>query len=160
MSDTIPSAGYGNKRASIPDPSSLSEQHSNTKFSPDDSRAYTGGHETYGSGITGGAGFGNKSASNASEFDTSEFRFGNHQDTKPYSGHTGYGSGSTGGAGFGNKTGSFGDQKDSAMGKMMEKIGHVVKSDTMIEKGRAKREEKGLGRDEEVEEKVEEQIRH
>jgi hypothetical protein len=50
------------------------------------------------------------------EVDNSEFRFGNHQDTQPYSGHAGRaGSGSTGGAGYGNKTGSFSETKGTSI---------------------------------------------
>lgn len=65
--------------------------------------------------------------------------------TAPYSNATPMGSGSTAGAGYGNKTGSFGETKDSTVGKMMEKVGQVVHSEKMEERGRAKREEKGFG---------------
>ena len=58
-----------------------------------------------------GPGYGNKRASNAgNDADDTEFRFGTHTDTKPYSGHNDYGSGTTGGAGFGNKTGAFAEK--------------------------------------------------
>ncbi|KAF1997083.1 hypothetical protein P154DRAFT_537408 [Amniculicola lignicola CBS 123094] len=139
-------AGYGNRTNPDLDHNDLVEQHSNTRFGVDHSNAYSGGHETYGSGTTGGAGFGNKTMPSDSTVDNSEFRFGNRDDTQPYSGHAGrHGSGSTGGAGFGNKTGSFGESKDSTMGKVMEKIGTVTHNEKMVEKGRAKREAQGLG---------------
>ena len=51
-------AGYGNRNAPNISPESLEPQHSETRFGRDDSHAYSGGHETYGSGTTGGAGFG------------------------------------------------------------------------------------------------------
>ncbi|PSN74652.1 hypothetical protein BS50DRAFT_581445 [Corynespora cassiicola Philippines] len=139
-------AGYGNRNAPDLDPSDLSTEHSNTRFGRDDSHPYTGGHETYGSGATGGAGFGNKSApSNTDDYENSDLRFGTHSDTKPYSGSTEHGSGTVGGAGYGNKTGSFSESKDSTMGKIMEKAGHVMHNEGLAEKGRAKRETSGFG---------------
>lgn len=60
----------------------------------------------YGSGTTGGAGFGNKTTDDQ-DVDNSDTRFGTAMDTAPYSGSTSHGSGTVGGAGFGNKTGGF-----------------------------------------------------
>ena len=51
-------AGYGNRKMSDLDPNDLTHEHSNTRFGREDSHAYTGGHEKFGSGATGGAGFG------------------------------------------------------------------------------------------------------
>ncbi|OAG04574.1 uncharacterized protein CC84DRAFT_1176776 [Paraphaeosphaeria sporulosa] len=145
-------AGYGNVNAPDLSPSDLETQHSETRFGRDDSHPYSNPHETYGSGTTGGAGFeprGNKSASDAPiDTDNSHFRFGSHQDTSPYSGGTRHGSGSTGGAGYGNKTGSFSKTNDSTLGKVIEKVGHVVKNEGLVEKGHKKRVEAGLGRSE------------
>ncbi|KAF2448964.1 hypothetical protein P171DRAFT_518399 [Karstenula rhodostoma CBS 690.94] len=142
-------AGYGNVNAPDLSPNDLETQHSETRFGRDDSHPYSNPHETYGSGTTGGAGFGNKSAPDAPlDTDNSHFRFGSHQDTSPYSGGTRHGSGSTGGAGYGNKTGSFGESQDSSLGKVLEKVGHAVKNEGLVEKGHAKRVEKGLGRSE------------
>jgi hypothetical protein len=106
-------AGYGNRTAPDLNPEDLSHHHDNTRLGRDDSHPYSGGHETYGSGATGGAGFGNKSAPDPEDLTEqhSNTRFGSHQDTKPYSGSTEHGSGTTGGAGFGNKTGGF-EKKD------------------------------------------------
>ncbi|KAL5397131.1 hypothetical protein PMIN02_002526 [Paraphaeosphaeria minitans] len=138
-------AGYGNVNAPDLSPSDLEPQHSETRFGRDDSRPYSNPHEAYGSGTTGGAGFGNKSAPNAPiDTENSHFRFGSHQDTSPYSGGTRHGSGSTGGAGYGNKTGSFSESHDSTLGKMIEIIGHVIKNEGLVEKGHAKRVEAGF----------------
>lgn len=64
-------------------------------------------------------------------YDNKDIRFGSHESTAPYSGgHPDYGSGSTGGAGFGNKTGSM-ETGDSAVGKMVEKVGGLV-SETVL----------------------------
>lgn len=52
-------AGYGNVNAPDLSPSDLEKQHSETRFGRDDSHPYSNPHETYGSGTTGGAGFGN-----------------------------------------------------------------------------------------------------
>lgn len=98
-------AGYGNRNAPDLNPEDLTHEHSNTRFGRDDSHAYSGGHETYGSGATAGVGFGNKTAPNdTSDYDNSDLRFGSHQETAPYSGGTRHGSGTSGGAGYGNKT--------------------------------------------------------
>ncbi|KAF2270079.1 hypothetical protein CC78DRAFT_190617 [Lojkania enalia] len=137
-------AGYGNRTNSEVAADDLKEHHSNTRYGRLDSNPYTGGHETYGSGATSGAGFGNKSSADPEVTDNSEFRFGSHQNTDPYSGHRKHGSGSTGGAGYGNKTGGFGDSHDSTMGKLMEKAGHVMHNENLAEKGRAKREKNGF----------------
>jgi hypothetical protein len=51
-------AGYGNRTMSDLDPNDLTHEHTNTRFGREDSHAYTGGHEKFGSGATGGAGFG------------------------------------------------------------------------------------------------------
>lgn len=105
-------AGYGNKNAPDLNPEDLTHEHTNTRLDMHTSRdAYSGGHDKFGSGATGGAGFGNKSAPDPEHsMDNSEFRFGSHSNTDPYSGgHAARaGSGSTGGAGYGNKTGEFG----------------------------------------------------
>lgn len=100
-------AGYGNRTAPDLNPEDLVEHHENTRLGRDDSHAYSGGHETYGSGATGGAGFGNKSNSMPDAYDNSDLRFGSHDNTDPYSGKTEHGSGTVGGAGYGNKTGAF-----------------------------------------------------
>jgi hypothetical protein len=93
---------------------------------------------------------GNKRSSSTptADADTSEFRFGSHTDTAPYSNATPMGSGSTGGAGFGNKTGEMaGPSKDSALGKIVEKVGGLMKKEKIVEKGRGMREKKGLGQE-------------
>ncbi|KAK3213979.1 hypothetical protein GRF29_28g1654064 [Pseudopithomyces chartarum] len=51
-------AGYGNRNAPDVTASDLETQHSETRFGRDDSHPYSNPHETYGSGTTGGAGFG------------------------------------------------------------------------------------------------------
>lgn len=66
----------------------------------------------YGSGMTSGAGYGNKSSSHG-EQEMDEFKpsegLGDSMDT--YSGgHDTYGSGATGGAGYGNKSSSYGEE--------------------------------------------------
>ena len=102
--------GYGNRNAPDTSPDDLIHQHTNTRLNLHTSRdAYNNPHERFGSGATGGAGFGNKAAPDPEHaMDNSEFRFGSHSNTEPYSGHKGRaGSGSTGGAGYGNKTGEF-----------------------------------------------------
>ena len=92
---------------------------------------------------------GNKRSSSTptdTSLDTSEFRFGSHTDTAPYSNATPMGSGSTGGAGFGNKTGEMeGPTKDSTLGKVMEKVGGMMKNEKIVEKGRGMREKEGFG---------------
>jgi hypothetical protein len=92
---------------------------------------------------------GNKRSSSTptdTSLDTSEFRFGSHTDTAPYSNATPMGSGSTGGAGFGNKTGEMeGPSKDSTLGKVMEKVGGMMKNEKLAEKGRGMREKEGFG---------------
>ncbi|KAF2735929.1 hypothetical protein EJ04DRAFT_562881 [Polyplosphaeria fusca] len=138
-------AGYGNRTAEDLSPADLEEHHSNTRYGVSHSNAYSGGHDTYGSGATGGAGFGNKSSSDPDVKNNSEFRFGSHQNGDPYSGSTQHGSGTTGGAGFGNKTGSFSESHDSTVGKLMEKAGHIMHNEKLAEKGHAKREAQGLG---------------
>lgn len=56
------------------------------------------------------------------------------------------GSGSTGGAGFGNKTGEMGGpSKDSVLGKVVEKVGGLVGSEKIVEKGKGMREKEGFG---------------
>jgi hypothetical protein len=102
-------AGHGNINAPDLNPSDLASQHDSTRFNRTDTHPYSGGHSTYGSGTTGGAGFGNKSAPDPENIDTSDLRFGSHSNTDPYSGRGKHGSGSVGGAGYGNKTGSFGE---------------------------------------------------
>lgn len=100
-------------------------------------------HEEHGSGTTGGPGYGNKRSTLPSSADT--FRFANLAgNTAPYSNATPMGSGSTAGAGYGNKTGHFGHGKDSVVGKLVEKAGQVLHDEGLVERGRGKREEKGL----------------
>ena len=65
--------------------------------------------DTFGSGSTGGAGFGNKHAPDPSvDYNNEDLRFDSHDSTGAYKGHGTngrHGSGSTAGAGYGNKTG-------------------------------------------------------
>ncbi|KAL8936114.1 MAG: hypothetical protein Q9216_005106 [Gyalolechia sp. 2 TL-2023] len=83
----------------------------------DDSYGSTG--SGYGTGITGGAGSGNKYTSGAPESTRldPDYGTGHSGETtdrhEPYAGHNEYGSGSVGGAGFGNKT-SGGMAEDSS----------------------------------------------
>ncbi|KAL9021175.1 MAG: hypothetical protein Q9185_001576 [Variospora sp. 1 TL-2023] len=77
----------------------------------DDSYGSSGrGDSTFGSGITGGAGSGNKMTSGTYESTglSSDYGTGHSGDStdrnEPYSGSREYGSGATGGAGFGNKS--------------------------------------------------------
>jgi hypothetical protein len=95
---------------------------------------------------------GNKRSSSTptdTSLDASEFRFGLHTDTAPYSNATPMGSGSTGGAGYGNKTGEMeGPSKDSALGKIVEKVGGIMGSEKAVVKGRGMREKKGFGGEE------------
>ncbi|KAL9028015.1 MAG: hypothetical protein Q9196_003552 [Gyalolechia fulgens] len=78
-----------------------------------------GGDDRYGTGITGGAGSGNKYTSGAQESARldPDYGTGHSGETtdrqEPYTGHNEYGSGSVGGAGFGNKT-SGGLAEDSS----------------------------------------------
>lgn len=52
-------AGYGNRTAPTSLPSSLTDAHDNTRLDLHTSRdAYSDAHPKYGSGATGGAGFG------------------------------------------------------------------------------------------------------
>lgn len=60
--------------------------------------------ESYGSGTSGGPGFGNKTTDNDTTYDNSDTRFGTRENTDSYSGGTEYGSGTTAGVGFGNKS--------------------------------------------------------
>ncbi|KAF2678210.1 hypothetical protein K458DRAFT_395275 [Lentithecium fluviatile CBS 122367] len=146
-------AGYGNRNAPDIVADDLTHEHTNTRFDRSDNHAYSGGHDTYGSGATGGAGFGNKSAPDplSSEYNNEDLRFGSHQDTGAYKGQGNDGrhpSGSVGGAGYGNKTGSFGGKSDSTVGKLMEKAGHVMHNENLAAKGAAKREASGFGQTE------------
>ena len=52
-------------------------------------------------------------------------------------GATKYGSGTTAGVGYGNKSiaASEGGKEDSLRGKMMEKVGGMLKNEKMVEKG-------------------------
>ncbi|KAF2641162.1 hypothetical protein P280DRAFT_506782 [Massarina eburnea CBS 473.64] len=139
-------AGYGNRNAPDITPADLEHEHTNTRFGRDDVHAYTGGHETYGSGSTGGAGFGNKSAPDSTQgYDNSDLRFDSHHETGPYKGHKerNHGSGAVGGAGYGNKTGSFSESHDSTMGRIMEKAGHMMHNEKLAVKGRERRESSG-----------------
>lgn len=149
-SGTAAGAGYGNKSGGHKEQELGDFQVS--EGLGDSTKTYIGGHDTYGSGATGGAGFGNKSSSygdNSREYRGSE-GMGDH--SKPYvGGHDTYGSGTTGGAGYGNKSSSFGDddsssKKDSTTGKLMEKVGGLLKNENMERKGAEKRAQ--AGRDE------------
>lgn len=75
---------------------------------------------------------GNKRTSSIPTTDSTEFRFGSHSDTSPYSNPTPMGSGSTGGAGYGNKTGEMSGPSDhthdSGVGRVVMKMGEVVGS--------------------------------
>ena len=138
-------AGYGNRTAPDYIADNMTDQHTSTRLGLTDSHgAYSNAHPKYGSGATGGAGFGNKSDSSSLPTSNDEFRFDKHADTAPYSGahDSRAGSGSTGGAGYGNKTGEFGGSSgDSTLGKVMEKVGHVVHNEGLVAKGAAKRAE-------------------
>ncbi|KAI5272826.1 hypothetical protein E4T47_03975 [Aureobasidium subglaciale] len=94
-----------------------------------DTHHSTGGNypstdDNFGSGTTGGAGYGNKSTSGRDDYDSSNTRFGSSNETGAYSGSTDFGSGTTGGAGYGNKStsgrGEFGDSSDSRFGSSGE----------------------------------------
>ena len=77
---------------------------------------YQGASE-FGSGMTGGAGSGNKMAGSG---EPQESGYGGNPDlassSDPYSGSSGYGSGTTGGAGSGNKFSSSDDSSNSTGG--------------------------------------------
>ncbi|KAF2819270.1 hypothetical protein CC86DRAFT_412978 [Ophiobolus disseminans] len=141
-------AGFGNRTAPDYVAEDMTDQHASTRLGLTDSHgAYSNAHPKYGSGATGGAGFGNKSDAPTTHTSNDEFRFDKHKNTSAYSGadESRAGSGSTAGAGFGNKTGSFGNSGDSTLGKVMEKAGHMMKNENMVAKGAAKREEKRVG---------------
>ncbi|KAF7441954.1 hypothetical protein TUN199_07068 [Pyrenophora tritici-repentis] len=143
-------AGYGNRTATSTSPEDLSHQHTTTRLGLIDSNtAYHNPHEKHGSGITGGAGFGNKRTSSTPSTDTSEFRFGSHSDTAPYSNATPMGSGSTGGAGYGNKTGEMGgpNMHDSGVGKVIMKVGEMVGSNKVEGVGERMRVKEGWERE-------------
>ncbi|KAF1939669.1 hypothetical protein EJ02DRAFT_513710 [Clathrospora elynae] len=141
-------AGYGNRTAPDYVAEDMEDQHTSTRLGLHKSNTpYHNPHEKHGSGTTGGAGFGNKRSSSTPSTDNTEFRFGSHTDTAPYSNATPMGSGSTGGAGYGNKTGEMeGPHKDSTLGKVMEKVGGMMNNGKIVDKGRGMREEKGFGR--------------
>ena len=75
------------------------------------------GSSEFGSGTTGGAGFGNKITGSD---EPGEGGYGGNPDlarsSDPYSGNSGYGSGTTGGAGSGNKYNSSDDSSNSSGG--------------------------------------------
>ena len=81
---------------------------------------YSGSNE-YGSGTTGGAGFGNKSSGDNPSLSASDHGYGGNEElgrsSDPYSGHNEFGSGTTGGAGFGNKSSGGSDDTSSAGGE-------------------------------------------
>jgi len=140
-------AGFGNKTAAEATHDEGDDSYRFGKHT--DGGAYQNAHEKYGSGATGGAGFGNKSNPDPdmSSYDNKDLRFDSHSSTAPYSGgHPDYGSGSTGGAGFGNKTGNM-ETKDSTIGKVMEKVGGMMKNEGLVKKGHAKRVKAGLGKE-------------
>lgn len=140
-------AGYGNRTAADYVADDYTDQHSSTRLGLTLSDTpYSNAHEKHGSGTTGGAGFGNKRSSfpaTSSTLESVDFKSAN--ETGPYSNATPMGSGSTAGAGYGNKTGSFEGSKDSALGRVMERVGHVMHNEGIAEKGRVKRSEKGFG---------------
>ncbi|KAF2027622.1 hypothetical protein EK21DRAFT_102454 [Setomelanomma holmii] len=132
--------GYGNRTAPDYTAESMTDQHESTRLGLHTSHdPYSNAHPTYGSGATGGAGFGNKSDVSGPPASNDEFRFDLHKNTQPYSNPGRAGSGSTGGAGYGNKTGEYGTG-DSTLGKIMEKAGHVTHNENLVAKGTAKRE--------------------
>lgn len=141
--------GYGNRTAAEYIADDYSDQHSSTHLGLTLSNTpYSNPHAKHGSGTTGGAGFGNKRSSfpssSSSPCSPGSITFKSSHETGAYSNATPMGSGSTAGAGYGNKTASFGESKDSALGKVMEKVGHVVHSEGIVEKGRERRREKGV----------------
>ena len=95
LSGTAAGAGFGNKSADA-DPD-LTEHHASTRYGIDHNNAYSGGHDTYRSGVISGPGSGNKLDAAGDGPDLSEqhsnTRYGLHQDTAPYSGGTEYPSG-------------------------------------------------------------------
>lgn len=81
--------------------------------------------DNFGSGVTSGAGYGNKSSSDRDTYDdSSNTRFGSSNSTDAYSGSNDFGSGTTGGAGYGNKSTSgrdtFDDSSDTRYGSAGE----------------------------------------
>lgn len=88
-------AGYGN-RTDDSDPD-LTEHHASTRYDISHSEAYSGGHETYGSAATSGAGSGNKLDAAGDGPDLAEqhsnTRYDLSSNTDPYSGATKYKSG-------------------------------------------------------------------
>jgi len=142
-------AGYGNKTST--DPPTGDNDDSLRLGKHTSGGAYQGGHPERGSGATSGAGFGNKSAPDPdmSSYDNSDLRFSSHDSTAPYQGGGKVGSGSTAGAGFGNKTGEMASHDDSVVGRVLEKVGGLMGNEGLAGKGRAKREDAGLGRKEE-----------
>lgn len=79
--------------------------------------------DNFGSGVSSGAGYGNKSSSSNFD-DSSNIRFGSGTSTDAYSGSNDFGSGTTGGAGYGNKSTSgrdtFDDSNDTRFGSSGE----------------------------------------
>ncbi|KAI8942164.1 hypothetical protein NX059_000252 [Plenodomus lindquistii] len=140
-------AGYGNRTAADYVADDYTDQHESTRLGLTSSNTpYANPHEKHGSGTTGGAGFGNKRSSFPSaSTDTESLPFKSSEDTGPYTNATPMGSGSTAGAGYGNKTGSFDASNDSTLGKVLEKVGHMVHNEGLVEKGRVKRGDKGQG---------------
>ncbi|KAL9069003.1 MAG: hypothetical protein Q9157_006320 [Trypethelium eluteriae] len=163
---------YGSGTSSGPGFGNKTSGDSSETFGTDDTRfgshgntdSYSGGTD-YGSGTTAGVGFGNKSARDGDYSQEHEVtRYGSGGETGAYAGGTEYGSGTTGGAGFGNKTSGSGGESngmlmskpmnddslthllvDSFAGKVMEKAGNMLHNESLAEKGREKREEKGFG---------------
>lgn len=173
----IGSAGFGNKSTSgmvdetnLPSDYGSDNRHGGQLGGNPD--PYSGINE-YGSGTTGGAGFGNKSSrDNPSSSSNGGSYRGNEElgrNLDPYSGHNEFGSGTTGGAGFGNKstgrsddTASAGGKSfpsrdfdtwdaksaggaDSKAGKLMEKIGGMMGNEKLEQKGLEKRQQAGCG---------------
>lgn len=95
LSGTASGPGFGNKTDDA-DPD-LSHHHANTRYDIAHTNAYSGGHETYGSGATSGPGSGNKLDAAGGGTDLAEqhsnTRYDKASDSQSYQGGTQYGSG-------------------------------------------------------------------
>ena len=119
--------GFGNKSTSgMGDQTSLpadygTDNRQSSKLGVN-SDPYSGSNE-YGSGTTGGAGFGNKSSGDDPGLDESAGGYGGNQElsrsSDPYSGRNEFGSGTTAGAGFGNKSSRSSGNSTFGNGKLM-----------------------------------------
>ncbi|KAF1925733.1 uncharacterized protein M421DRAFT_7747 [Didymella exigua CBS 183.55] len=157
-------AGYGNRTAHDPTAESLAKEHSHTRLNLTDSHS----PPTYGAGF-GNKRAASEHASAETEHASTETEHAStetkhapvalHSDSNddsaprfdtqgrhgsaPYSNAHTHGSASTAGAGWGNKTGSFARDEDSTLGRVMERVGGVVGSAGLVERGREKREARG-----------------